>query len=106
MAFPAIGHHDAFEAGMSRETNSEQVEDLALKVVGCGPYRSDRFNDRTLIVEPCFETYALFFRNRQEMVDNFETRLRWKPIHCCDIAKIVKGARGIIAQDRASLADQ
>src|SRR6266404_1511381 len=106
MAFAVVRHHDAFEAWMSGEAHSEQVEHFTLKVVGCGPYRSDRFNDRTLIVEPCFETYALFFRNRQKMVDNFETRLRWKPIHCCDIAKIVERTCGIIAQDRASLADQ
>src|SRR5579863_3139616 len=37
MAFPILWHQNAPQVRMARETNTEEIENFALKIVGAGP---------------------------------------------------------------------
>ena len=83
-----------------------KIENFALEVVGCRPYRCDRLDHGAGVLKPCFDPNAFFFRKRQKMIDNFKARLRRKPVDSGDVAKIVERTRRIVAKDRAGLANQ
>src|ERR1700722_11145358 len=90
---------------MSAEADAEKVEDFALEVVRAGPDGGDGFEGGTAAVEANLQADALFFRNREQVVHDFETRLLRMPVDAGDVRKVVERAIRVVTQKRAGFAD-
>ena len=90
---------------MPGETNPEQIENFALKIIGAGPDRSERLDHRAAAIQTNFQPNPLFVADRKQVIDDFKPGLRRIPVHARDIGKKIEGAGGIILHDDARLAD-
>src|SRR5437588_12519892 len=88
---------------MSGKANSEEVENFALKEIGAGPDRGDRFDYRVAAPQANFQADALFLRNREQMIDHFEARLGRSPVDAGNVGEEVESAFAMVAQNNARL---
>src|SRR2546430_8552190 len=89
---------------MSGEADSEKVENFALKEIGAGPDRSHRFDHRVGAPQANFQANALFLRNRQQMINDFEAGLGRSPVDAGNVGEEVESAFAIVAQNNARFA--
>src|ERR1700688_5114266 len=90
---------------MPGETNSKQIEDFTLKIIGARPDRSDRLDCWTAAVQANFQTNPLFVRNRKQVINHLKPGLSRIPVHTSHVGKEIKGADGILFQKSAGYAD-
>src|SRR3972149_3778163 len=89
MSFPVFGHQDPTEIGMSRESDAEHVEDLALMPIGGGPHAGHRGHLRS-VQHPNLYPNAVRAGDRVQVIDPLESRPRtFQPIHATAIAEKV-----------------
>ena len=106
IAFKFVRQHNAAKIGMAIKADSKQVEDFALKRVGCGPNRNGAEAVRTLTVHPNFQAQALGGVKRKQVIDNFKPWFLWVKIQGGDIGKKAEFQAGFIPQELAGAQEE
>ena len=76
VAFPALGHHDALQIGVSFKPDAEQIERLALVPVCPRPDGSHALHRRIRSRQRHFQLQPQIAGNRVQEVDNLKPRLQ------------------------------
>src|SRR5580765_2698344 len=105
MTFPILGHHDAPQIRMPGKTNPKKIINFTLEIIRTWPYRCNGINRGTGTIQVNLKPKALLVLDREQVVDNLKSRLRWIPVHTRNIREKVEGTGRIVSEQRARLAD-